>query len=119
MSEMETERPLADVVLEYDLDAAPEQVWRALSVPALREEWLPEGDLADAAAVVEKSDMEICYRMREEEPPFVESFVTFQVRPGEGAGSILRIVHSVADTNTVSRLPPAANSNGPMAMRAA
>lgn len=119
MSEMETERPLADLVLEYDLDAAPEQVWRALSVPAFREEWLPEEDLSDAAPVIARSEMEICYRMREDEPPFLESYVTFQVRPGEGAGSILRIVHSVADTNTISRLPRAANSNGPMAMRAA
>ena len=30
-----TDRP--ELVLEYDLDAPPEKVWRALSIPAFRE----------------------------------------------------------------------------------
>ena len=36
------------LVLDYELDAPPEKVWRALSIPALRDQWLPGGDLADA-----------------------------------------------------------------------
>ncbi|MBF4190164.1 SRPBCC domain-containing protein, partial [Serratia ureilytica] len=35
--------PHERLVLEYSLDAPPEKVWRALSEPELREQWLPTG----------------------------------------------------------------------------
>lgn len=54
--------------------------------------------------------------MRDDEPPFLESLVTFQIRPNADGGTILRIVHGLED----ERLgPPAANSNQPWLMRAA
>ena len=37
----------AEIALEYELDAAPEKVWRAIAVAAFRERWLPEADLAE------------------------------------------------------------------------
>ncbi|WP_440495982.1 SRPBCC family protein, partial [Serratia sarumanii] len=38
----QAEQPPRDrLILEYSLDAPPEKVWRALSIPELREQWLP------------------------------------------------------------------------------
>ena len=48
MSDTEAKKPKANLVVEYEIDAPPEMVWRAISIPELREKWLPEKDLADA-----------------------------------------------------------------------
>jgi len=37
----------AEIALEYELDAKPEKVWRAIAVAAFRERWLPNADLAE------------------------------------------------------------------------
>ena len=104
-----------DLVLEYELDAAPEKVWRAVSSPALREKWLPREELADGEPIVTAPGEEVRYRMREDAPPFLESIVTFQVRPNTEGGTILRIVHGLVDV----RPAQPANSNTPWLMRAA
>jgi len=39
------------LVFEYDLDAPPEKVWRAVTIPALRARWLPQTDLAESEPV--------------------------------------------------------------------
>jgi uncharacterized protein YndB with AHSA1/START domain len=41
MSDIASE-PHEEIALEYQLDAAPEKVWRAIALPAFRERWLPE-----------------------------------------------------------------------------
>lgn len=41
MSESDTPNPARQLVFAYQLDAPPEKVWRALSIPAFRERWLP------------------------------------------------------------------------------
>jgi uncharacterized protein YndB with AHSA1/START domain len=114
-----TGRQAKDLVLEYELDAPPEKVWRAVSIPAFREKWLPKQDLAVADPVSNVPGEEISYRMRDDEPPFLESIVTFQVRPDPSGGTILRVVHGLADARLIPRMPPAANSNGSGMMRAA
>jgi len=119
MSDTEPEKQAANLVFEYELDAPPEQVWRAISVPGFRDKWLPEEDLADAAPVSTAPGEEIRYTMRDGEPPFLESVVTFQVRPGADGGSILRVVHGLTDARLVPRKMPAANNNGPWMMLAA
>jgi len=104
------------LVLEYDLDAPPEKVWRAISIPAFRERWLPDGQLADAVPVSTVPGAEIRYRMRDDEPPYLESLVAFQLRPNDAGGTTLRIVHGLDD----ARLKPqAGNDNGRVLMRAA
>lgn len=119
MSEMATARQAKDLVFEYELDAPPEKVWRAVSIPAFREKWLPTQQLADAEPVSTAPGQEISYRMRDDEPPFLESIVTFQVRPDSNGGTILRIVHGLADARLIRRTPPAANSNVSRMMHAA
>jgi hypothetical protein len=84
-----TERDRDDerkLVLEYDLDAPPEKVWRAVASPALRARWLPQSDLAESEPVSSVKGEEICYRVREAEPPFLESSVTFRIEQTIAAG---------------------------------
>ncbi|AOE98922.1 polyketide cyclase [Serratia surfactantfaciens] len=104
------EPPLHDrLVLEYSLDAPPEKVWRALSIPELREQWLPTGDLAQAEPLAATPGEAVSYRLRDDQPPFLESVVTLQIVPNADCGSVLRITHQ----------PDAANDGPTTVMRAA
>ena len=107
----------ATLVLEYDLDAPPEKVWRAVIIPALRQRWLPDSDLAAAEPESSVAGEEVRYRLRESEPPFRESRVTFRIEPNEAGGTRFRIIQEACDSR---RKPPqAANNNGRVLMRAA
>jgi uncharacterized protein YndB with AHSA1/START domain len=57
--------------------------------------------------------------MRDDEPPFLESVVTFQVTPVADGGTRLLIIHRLMDARLEVRLPVAANSNDRCLMRAA
>ncbi|MGQ3671422.1 SRPBCC family protein [Xanthobacter sp. TB0136] len=119
MRETEAGGQEKQLVLEYELNASPEKVWRAISIPAFREKWLPTQNLIDSEPVSTTPGEEVCYRMRDDESPFLESVVTFQVLPDLNGGAILRIVHELADTRLAAQMLPAANSNMPSLMRAA
>jgi uncharacterized protein YndB with AHSA1/START domain len=117
-----TERDRDDerkLVLEYDLDAPPEKVWRAMVIPALRARWLPQTDLAESEPVSSVKGEEICYRVREAEPPFLESSVTFRIEPNHSGGTRLRIIHQTDQCRLSQSIPRAANSNRRCLMRAA
>ncbi len=113
MSESDIQERTKQLVFEYQLEAPPEKVWRALSIPAFRERWLP----AEVEAISAVPGEEMRYRLREEEPPFLESVVIFQLAPNEG-GTELRIIHSLTDAR-LSQPPAPANSNQPLMLRAA
>lgn len=119
MSDDDAERPSAGLALEFQLDAPPEKVWRAISTPELRERWLPARDLAEPDPVFSAPGEAVGYRMRDPAPPFLASVVTFEVRPGEAGGTRLRIVHDLADARLRRGTPPAANGNRAPLMRAA
>ncbi|UFZ02369.1 SRPBCC domain-containing protein [Bradyrhizobium ontarionense] len=119
MTDTKADQQTKDLVLDYDLDAPPEKVWRAISIPALRENWLPRRELADAAPISATPGEEVRYRMRDDEPPFLESIVTFQLSPNAAGGTRLRIIHGLVATKLTQRSPPAANSNRRSLMRAA
>ena len=105
----------AELVFEVDLDAPPEKVWRALSIDAFRERWLPGEDLADPEPVASVPGEELRYRMREDAAG--EILVTFQIRAvGEGR-TRLRIVHGL--TPAPNMMLRAANANRPPLIRAA
>jgi uncharacterized protein YndB with AHSA1/START domain len=106
------------LVFDYELDAPPEKVWRALSIAAFREKWLPKAALADAEPVRSVPGEEIGYRMRDDEPPFLHSIVTFQLTPNADGGTHLKIIHRL-DRQAELELPRAANNNGRCLMRAA
>ena len=98
MSDIATEpREEAEIALEYELDASPEKVWRAIAVPAFRERWLPEADLAEPEPIVSIPGVEVQYRMREEGAPFPESTVTFRIEPRPQGGVLFRVIHRIED----------------------
>jgi uncharacterized protein YndB with AHSA1/START domain len=119
MNGIEVDGQAKDMVLEYELEAPPEKVWRAISIPAFREKWLPKRQLAEAEPVSSAPGEEIRYRMRDDEPPFLESIVTFQLRPNAAGGTRLRIVHELADARLERPPRRAANTNRFCLMRAA
>ena len=100
----------ADLVLEVDLDAPPEKVWRAIRIAEFRRRWLPDEALADPVPIETVPEREVLYRMREDRPPFLESVVTFRITPDGAGGTRLRIAHELVDA-PVRRLPGAANGN--------
>ncbi|PYA44523.1 polyketide cyclase, partial [Serratia marcescens] len=41
----------------------------------------------------------VSYRLRDDQPPFLESVVTLQIVPDAGGGSLLRIIHQLDAAN--------------------
>lgn len=106
------------LVFECALDAPPEKVWRALTVPEYLERWLkPEQDI-DLAVVTAEENKSLTYRWREAGQGAVigmeDSLVTFELTPTNDGGTWFRLTHAPM------ALPVAANSNlaGPVMLAA-
>ena len=116
MSEATDPHDESEIALEFELDAPPERVWRALAVPTFRDQWLPPADLAEPDPVASVPGVEVRYRMREDEAPFTESTVTFRIEPGARGGALLRIIHrmeaGVRRTQANDNLRPASLKRG-------
>jgi hypothetical protein len=97
------------LVLEYEFDAPPAKVWRAVTIPALRERWLPDCDLARAEPESSIPGEEVRYRLRDSEPPYRESHVIFRIEPSDDGGTRFRIVQQACVDRI--KLPQAANTN--------
>ena len=107
------------IELEYDFSEPPQKVWRAVSTPELRENWLPKAALADPEAISATPGKEVCYRLRDDQPPFLESTVTFRIAPNATGGTNLRIIHELDDARLRKTEKAAANNNSLTVMRAA
>ena len=106
------------LVFECALDAPPEKVWRALTIPEYLERWLkPDKDL-DLSVVTAEENKSLTYRWREAGQGAIvgmeDSLVTFELSPTTDGGTWFKLSHAPA------ALPVAANSNlrGPMMMAA-
>ena len=99
------------IELEYQLNEPPQKVWRAVSTPELRENWLPAKALADPEAISVTPGQEVRYRLRDDAPPFLESTVTFRLAPNANGGTSLRIIHELDDTRLRRPASAAANNN--------
>ena len=108
----------ASLVLDYELEEPPHKVWRAITIRELREQWLPEEALADPEAAAVTPGEEVRYRLRERDPPFLESVVTFRITPGPTGGTSLRVIHELTDAPP-ARTRMAANDNRMSLLRAA
>jgi uncharacterized protein YndB with AHSA1/START domain len=118
MSETNDVDPVkASLASEYDLDAPPEKVWRAMTIPAFRERWLPGVVLTDPQAIETATSRKVRYQMHDDEASFAESVVTFEVLPNGDGGATLRILHELTESRIASPTP--ANHNRPPQMRAA
>jgi uncharacterized protein YndB with AHSA1/START domain len=108
---VDTETVPEAIIVDCDLDAPPEKVWRALTTPELLAAWLAEGDIrAEAghrfelkpeAGPVECEVLEadpqrrlrLAWRERDEAGETVESEVSFVLTRTIGGGTRLRLVH--------------------------
>jgi uncharacterized protein YndB with AHSA1/START domain len=111
MSDIEVEDA---VVVDCELDAAPEKVWRALTVPELAARWL-DGPEGHSYALI---DAEPCTRVRYawNDPDASEpaTVVTIDLSPMPEGRTRFRLTHGIA-----ARTPVAANANrSPMARAA-
>jgi uncharacterized protein YndB with AHSA1/START domain len=125
----------AAVTFEYELDAPPAQVWRAITIPEFVAQWLTPGLIAPGAETpalegatppavsLRLLDQEPCqsvrYLWREEASPFAESLVTFRLHPNDAGGTTFSIVHELmAGARILPRQGPA-NGNAPPLLLAA
>ena len=94
------------LVFECELDASPEKVWRALTIPQYLARWLrPDQPTAiddtaediDLSVISSEENKSISYRWREAgagqitEPS--DSVVTFELSPTEAGGTWFRLTH--------------------------
>jgi uncharacterized protein YndB with AHSA1/START domain len=87
------------LVFEADLDAPPEQVWRALATPALHEAWLgePEAGPAEIVRAEPGERLDLAWPTREG-----DSVVSFEIEIAAGGGTHLTIVHRALAPNVVA-----------------
>ena len=122
--------PAEEVDFECDLEASPEKVWRALTVPEFLAAWLMPNTLTETETgerfafdgrrhgLPQKIDCEVLtaeperllrYRWREGDD--ADSIVSFELSP-HGSGTRLRVIHTAPSQFAVTMML-AANSNGP------
>jgi len=107
------------IELEYQLSEPPQKVWRAISTPELRQNWLPQEALASPESISVTPGKEVSYRLRDDTPPFLESTVTFKISSNANGGTCLRIIHELDDVRLRETEKAAANNNSLTVMRAA
>jgi uncharacterized protein YndB with AHSA1/START domain len=104
------------LVFECALDAPPEEVWRALTIPEYLERWLKPERQVDLAVVTAEENKSLTYRWREAGQGAIlgmeDSLVTFELTPTTNGGTWFRLTHAPM------AVPVAANSNEPMMMAA-
>ncbi len=107
------------LVFECALEAPPEKVWRALSIPEYLERWLKPGVAgAELAVVTSEENKSLTYRWRDSGAGAIvgaeDSMVTFEITPTSDGGTWFRLTHAPM------AVPVAANGNmaGPMMMAA-
>lgn len=97
-----------DLVFETTLDAPPEKVWRALTIPEYLDRWLDKPAGTEVEQVAADAPHCVTYRWREREDQaerLEESFVTFELSPQDNGRTLFRLTHRLANTLT------AANTN--------
>jgi len=109
---------------EYELDAPPEKVWRALTVPEFLQRWLvppsPACDGEQTAALIlleSETGRYVRYAMGERRDEPAGDIVTFLIDPNDAGGTTFRIVHEARPAAKL--LVTAANGNRPALLRAA
>ena len=106
------------LVFECALDAPPEKVWRALTIPEYLERWLKPEQKIELAVVTSEENKSLTYRWREAGQGAVvgmeDSLVTFELTPTSDGGTWFRLTHAPM------AVPVAANSNlaGPVMLAA-
>lgn len=89
----DTEAGEGELTFEAELEHPPEQVWRALTKPALLDAWLPEGPAVSRELLEADPPHSVRYAWRDGrgDPP-LESEVIFRVDAAPG-GTRLTVIH--------------------------
>lgn len=111
MTEYDKKKVSEGLSMEFQLDATPDKVWRAITIPEYREQWMATDGIANVDVVSEIPGEEVRFRISELSPPFLDSTVIFQIRPNECGGTILRILQTPEISSRKSRLQAASNDN--------
>jgi uncharacterized protein YndB with AHSA1/START domain len=95
------------LVFECELDASPEKVWRALTIPQYLARWLKLDETKaiesgkesiDFSVISAEENTSISYRLREAGAGQItgtsDSIVTFELSPTEAGGTWFRLTHS-------------------------
>ena len=97
------------LVFDCSLDAPPEKVWRALTIPEYLSRWLKPADDIELAVVTAEENKSLTYRWREAGQGAVtdaeDSLVTFELTPNDDGGTWFKLTHAPMT------VPVAANSN--------
>jgi uncharacterized protein YndB with AHSA1/START domain len=107
------------IELDYQFDEPAEKLWRALTTPDLREQWLPGDDLHILETVSLEPGRSVSYRMRETGPVSGESIVTFRVEAISTRRTRLLICHERIDLNFMRLKTQASNCNFKAILQAA
>lgn len=103
------------LVFETTLDAPPEKVWRALSIPEYLDRWVRPPAGAEISVIAAEENRSLTYRWRVPAAGRAvpeESLVTFEIAPCDDGSTHFRLTHQPV------AVPVAANSNEPMAAMA-
>lgn len=108
-ADAEPDREAQRVVVDCELDAPPEKVWRALTVPELVAEWLEVAPVEEGQergyAIVEATPFSrLRYAWHDAASDRPGSLVTFELWPQGDGRTRFRLTHGA--------LPAAANANG-------
>ena len=99
------------LVFECSLDAPPEKVWRALTIPDYLARWLRPAEDVELAVVTAEENKSLTYRWREAGQGAAlgseDSLVTFELTPTGDGGTWFRLTHAPM------AVPAAANGNVP------
>ncbi|MET3924928.1 SRPBCC domain-containing protein [Devosia sp. 2618] len=100
------------LVFECELDAPPEKVWRALTIPEYLARWIKPDQNIDLAVVTSEENRSLTYSWREAGQGAIvgaeDSLVTFELTPTNDGGTWFRLTHEPVT------VPSAANSNQTM-----
>ena len=105
-------------VFECVLEAPPEKVWRALTIPAYLDQWLKPRAAEELDVVTSDENRSLTYRWRESGQGAIsgaeDSLVTFELTPTVDGGTWFKLTHAPM------AIPVAANSNsrGPVMLAA-
>ncbi len=109
-----------DLVFETILDAPPEKIWRALTIPEFRDRWLQPPRNVEVHVVTVNDSSLLTYSWLEQrsgdKSDKEESLVTIELMPNDDGTTLFRLTHAPLV------IPAAANSNEPLTttlMRAA
>ncbi|WP_119419382.1 SRPBCC family protein [Desertibaculum subflavum] len=121
--------PGTRIVVECELDAAPEKVWRALTEPELLARWLApndfsaepgarfrfrglEGATIDCEVLEAEPPRKLSYRWRHREDDGIDSIVSFELTEAVAGRTHLRLVHAGFPLDLATPLTRMAQAGG-------